>query len=242
MQPLDKTATTRKKKKLSAKCRVSWCSFYFYGAEIHEVPDAVVVVAQPQGFGVRETVEGPGGGRVLLGQHFLQDAAAVLELRAAPPPKMRVPRWADAPQAPRGSWWVTRVPRGGSLSLQSHRCLNTHAHRKTLKSSVISAWSNFEPVTQTVTHFWEALRRLFCNDGCAGGLLAEPGLSCGLSWTRARSFVLPACARHIRTKDTLQSQQSYFHKTCFCFFTFVFTYVCKLGFVDFLLFFFLFVF
>lgn len=49
---------------------------YFDRAEVHWVFDDVVVIVQLQRFGVDGLVERPGVGRVLLGQHLLQDDAA----------------------------------------------------------------------------------------------------------------------------------------------------------------------
>lgn len=104
--------TLNKKTRLCSQIPTSWCTSYFDGAEIHGVPDDVVLLVWLRGLRVRVVVEGPGGGCVLLGQQLLQDAAAVLQLRApftmwihtlrAPPPKTLVSRWADSPQAPRG--------------------------------------------------------------------------------------------------------------------------------------------
>lgn len=49
-------------------------------AEVHGMLDDVVVVVQLQGLGVHRLVEGPGVGRVLLGQHLFQDAVAVFHV------------------------------------------------------------------------------------------------------------------------------------------------------------------
>lgn len=57
-------------------------SMYFNSAEVHGVFDDVVVIVELQSLGVDGLVERPGVGCVLLGQHFLQDFAAVPELLA----------------------------------------------------------------------------------------------------------------------------------------------------------------